>query len=448
MSRVLNDSDPMIRELAIWALGGVGGDVAVKSLSETLQNGQSWREQALAAVSLGRIGTDRAVARLLQFHKDLEGTQYADYIEVAVIWALGRSGNAQAAPVLAQALAHTSDDVAAVAAWGLAQVSTPAAIASLFDGYWGSDPRIRQRAARGLVQAAIPASSLPRDRRRIDEIRKEIKLVNERDKVFDVEGILKGLSQAASVVTVPRDASAFIRKHAETIAAAAKRAVIARPERVLSDIVSADARLRLGHITGGRANDNEVEAMTAIARELLAEVRPVAANKGPAQTTALTFLAAAGEQADAAAIATLLGDSDREVRAAAALAAGYVGDSTMTKPLRTALADDWYGVRANAAASLGILLKGSKDTGATTQLLPLLDEDFGSVQVAAAQALGRIGSPSAVQPLQERLLSATVPTMVACVYALRQIGGPQADSVLERMQRHPDPRVREAATSK
>ncbi len=448
LSRVLSDSDPMIRELAIWALGGVGGDVAVKSLGETLVSGQSWREQALASISLGRIGSDKAVQRLLEFHRRLQETQHSDYLEVAVIWALGRSGNAQASVPLANALNHTSDDVAAVAAWGLGQSKSPQAIGALLDAYWGADSRVRQRAARGLVQAATPKDIMPRDRRRIDEIRRELRLVNERDRVFDVEGVIKGLAQAASVVPVPRDANIFIGANTDILAASAKKAIVVRPERVLRDLVSADARLRMGHLTGADPSAAESESLRIVAKNLLPEARAIASKKGVARTHALTFLAAAGEKADAEAVVGLLSDPDQSVREAAALAAGYVGDTSARDVLTKALKDPWYGVRANAASSLGLLYSGSKDSKIAASIEALLAEDFGSIQVAAAKALGRIGSPGSIPPLQKRLLSATIPTMTACIEAITAIGGPEAQEIVARYRKHPDPRVRDAAKLK
>ncbi len=448
LSRVLGDSDPMIREVAIWALGGVGGDVAVKSLAETLTTGQSWREQALASISLGRIGSDKAVARLLEFHGRLQTTQHSDYLEVAVIWALGRTGNPLAAAPLAVALNHTSNDVAAVAAWGLAHTKSPQAVSALLDGYWGADSNVRQRSARGLVQAATPSVVVPADRRRIDEIRRELRLVNERDRVFDVEGVIKGLSQAAAVVPIPREANIFIAGNTELIATAARKAIVLRPERVLRDLVSADARLRMGHLTGADPSASESESLRLVAKKLLPEAREIASKKGPARTQALMFLAAAGERADAAAVVGLLTDSDQSVREAAALAAGYVGDTSARDVLSKSLSDPWYGVRANAASSLGLLYAGSKDATIATRIEALLSEEFGSIQVAAADALGRIGSPGSIEPLKKRLLSATIPTMTACIRAITAIGGVEAQEVVARYRKHPDPRVREAANRK
>lgn len=445
LSRVLNDADPMVRELAIWALGGVGGDLAVKALGDTLSTGQSWREQALAAVSLGRIGTDKAVARLVEFHKGLEGAQFAEYIEVAVVWALGRSGHPQALPALVAGLGHASDDVASVAAWGLAQQGSPAALAALFDGYWGKDARVRQRAARGLVQVANPAPSLPRERRRVDEIRRELRLVNERDRVFDVEGVLRNLSRTASVVTIPGDATAFVTAHEETIAAAIKRNVLANPELVLRDAVSADARLRLGHITGAEPSVAESKAMERVAKRVSSDVRSLTQAPSAARTLAVMFLAAAGDRTDASAVKAMLGDADPEVRSAAALAAAYLGDSSMQAALANALKDPWYGVRANAATALGHIFRGSKDAKVAGSIAPLLAEEFGSVQVAAALALGAIAAPSSLSELRQALEGATIPTTVACVSALKALGGADADALVEKYRRHPDPRVRAAA---
>lgn len=448
LARVLNDSDPMIRELAIWSLGGLGGDVAVNALGQALVSGQSWREQALAAVSLGRIGTDKAVGKLLEQHGRLGEGQVAEHIEVSLVWGLGRSGSPRALPVLISSLSAASDEVASVAAWGLAQQRSAGAVGGLLDAYWGTDGRARQRAGRGLVQAAAVAAQKAtesRERRRVDEIRRELRLVNEREKSFHVEGLLSGLAESASVVTVPEDVASFIGLHGETIAQAMRRGMATQASVVLNDVVTADARLRLGVLTGADPSVSESEALKSVARRVVAEVKAEAVRPGETRTLAVMFLAAAGERADAKALQEMLKDADPESRAAAALAAGYLGDPSVRPMLNEALVDSWYGVRANAATSLGLLFAGSRDASVASSVAPLLNESFGSVQVAAALALGKVASPDSFGVLKQTLEKATIPTAVACITALRSLGGAEAEALVAKYRRHPDPRVRAAA---
>jgi HEAT repeat protein len=113
--------------------------------------------------------------------------------------------------------------------------------------------------------------------------------------------------------------------------------------------------------------------------------------------------------------------------------------------LNEALVDSWYGVRANAATSLGLLFAGSRDASVASSVAPLLNESFGSVQVAAALALGKVASPDSFGVLKQTLEKATIPTAVACITALRSLGGAEAEALVAKYRRHPDPRVRAAA---
>lgn len=89
---------------------------------------------------------------------------------------------------------------------------------------------------------------------------------------------------------------------------------------------------------------------------------------------------------------------DAGKRAAAALALGKLQHPVATMALVAAVAEDPHQeVRAIATAALAKL----KDPRSSTVLIRALRDDSPEVRWAAAVALGRLGSESAVEPLVE-----------------------------------------------
>jgi HEAT repeat protein len=90
-----------------------------------------------------------------------------------------------------------------------------------------------------------------------------------------------------------------------------------------------------------------------------------------------------------------LGDSDWDVRAAAAWALGKLGDPRAVPALIQALRDRSENVRFAAAWALGDL----GDPQAVPALIKALGDGWDAVRFAAAWALGDLGDPQAVPPL-------------------------------------------------
>ena len=138
-----------------------------------------------------------------------------------------------------------------------------------------------------------------------------------------------------------------------------------------------------------------------------------------------------------------LGDSDRDVRRAAAtrarLRANSQGDSgwdvrraaaealvkigtPAVSPLIQALGDRSENVRAAAAWALGDL----GDPQAIPALIQALGDQSENVRWAAAWALGDLGDPQAVPPLIKALRDRSENVRCAAAWALGAIGDPQA----------------------
>jgi HEAT repeat protein len=109
-----------------------------------------------------------------------------------------------------------------------------------------------------------------------------------------------------------------------------------------------------------------------------------------------------------------------EVRGAAAVALSSWPDAAAIAPLITSLSDKSAFVRAHAAAALGV--NGRAAAQAVPDLVRVLtkDEDH-EARRQAATALGRIGEPSALTPLQDAAHSSDPYLSQAAREAIREI---------------------------
>lgn len=449
--RVTEDTNPAMRELATWALGAVGGPSAADRLATILQEGQSWREQVMAAISLGRIGTPKAVETLLQYHKQLSEARYADSIAVAVVWALGRARDPRSVPTLQAALRQSSDRVASVAAWSLAQIGGPEATRGLLEAYWSEDPAVRSRAARGLVQLAA-RETRSSQLRPVDEIRREIRYIDDRNPNVEVEGMLAELERASSMVT-PSDATKFIEERGSQIAEVATDRLSAPGGRavVTADLLDVDGGLALGVLTSGAVADAGIRArreaaVRAVVTQLVPELRTIAAGDNEAAFRAVGLLGAIGDGQDVDTIVQLTKAEDAEGRRVAVLALRHYPAKDVQEHLFAALADKDYSVREAAARALGVALaqKGDRKR-AVRELAAALDDRFPTVRIAAAHALGQLGDPAAVPALLQALGKGNVSIKVSVLEALTKIDDPQAKSAVQRYATSSDVRLRRAA---
>lgn len=449
--RVTEDSNPAMRELAAWALGAIGGPSAAEQLAKILAEGQSWREQVMAAISLGRIGSAAAVDALLETYARLTEARYADSTVVAVVWALGRAQDPRAVNTLNEALHKSSDRVATVAAWSLAQIGGRDATRGLLEAYWSAKPAVRSRAGRGVVQLAASENRVEAGRR-VDEIRREIRFIDDRNPNVAVESMLAELERIASVV-VPTDGTEFIETHTDLIADVAAKRLSERSARdvVTSDFLDIDGGLGLGVLTSTvpstqkRAERRE-DAVRAVVGKLQESLREIADGSDGAGYRAIGLLGALGDREDLSRIVKRLDASSSSGRRYALMAlAGYPARDVQNY-LFEALSDEDYAIRGVAARALGSVIGTNGDRRrAVRELGEALGDRFGSVRIAAATALGDIGDPAAVDPLVDALGGSRISVKVAILKALRRIESPKAEAALRRYQTHSDLRLRRAA---
>jgi len=150
-------------------------------------------------------------------------------------------------------------------------------------------------------------------------------------------------------------------------------------------------------------------------------------------------------------LAECLAHQDDRVRKAVALALAKIGTASTAEPLRRALRDKSPEVRMQVA--VGVALAGRRTTGLAMPLVVALqEEEDETVQRELILALGRIGTPDAVQAL----IKAAQPSgfffkrksasqRLAAVEALRLAASAPALGTLEGLSNDGDKQVRAAA---
>lgn len=191
-----------------------------------------------------------------------------------------------------------------------------------------------------------------------------------------------------------------------------------------------------------------------------------------ARARAGAFLGAAGTSAAVPDLVALLHDEDPEVRWAAARALGRIGDVSAVSPLLSALEGRHplpvelvidavsqirdcpvsllrQGLRSRSVptrAATVELLGRVQALAATADVIELLDTDPSlEVRARAARALGRIGSPHAVEPLLARLDAGPMAVRTQAAWALGEVAALDAVPSLRRVLLGPSRQLSEAA---
>jgi HEAT repeat protein len=134
--------------------------------------------------------------------------------------------------------------------------------------------------------------------------------------------------------------------------------------------------------------DDDEDETCLIMQVGLASKRYPSALRRP-KCAALSALGRIGEESHATKVSDALGDSNWEVRLAAAEALGLMGAKAKkaVSPLLNLLEDDAYPVRAMACSALGEI----KDESAVPRLIEAFEDSSYSVRAAAVTALGQVG---------------------------------------------------------
>ena len=149
------------------------------------------------------------------------------------------------------------------------------------------------------------------------------------------------------------------------------------------------------------------------------------------------------------ALAQRLGHSDERVRRAATSALGRIGSPGTMEPLRKALQDTSALVRLQAAAGL----EGTRARNLVPALSRLVEEENQvDVQREMLHALGRIGSPEAIetlirasQPAKGFFKKKPLGIRIEGIEGLRLAGGPASVAALHDLEKDKEESIRKAA---
>jgi HEAT repeat protein len=119
LAALLRCNEGMVRREAIRALGRIAHPSVVDVLIPALADPQ-WSVRARAAVSLGAMGDNRALAPLSSLAASDVTTD-----RVAAMRAIGEIGDESALPLLEHGLRDPKREVTHAALWGLSRLGTP-----------------------------------------------------------------------------------------------------------------------------------------------------------------------------------------------------------------------------------------------------------------------------------------------------------------------------------
>lgn len=450
----LDHSDPDIRDLSTWALGFTGGPDAEEALIDVLSGGQSWTQQALAAVSLGRIGSQKGARALDKSYEESQLGEYSNSLSVAVIWSLGRAGAASSQDKLLDALRDGSEEIRFVAAWSLAQIGGDGALEALLDAYWSPESDLREPGARGLVQMSVAHAVDAEEkahRLRRDDLANDLRYINDRTHKIETGRLLQSLSEMARRVELP-ESDGFIADNQDAFAAALGEAlagdvsdVTASALRVLADSDGSPTFRILEPVS-----ESDKKAVGQIIDQRSSEIRRLASDGSDdrIRASAVRLLGTIGSAGDQPLLLRALDSNAGVVREAAAISLGHwTPGSAVVGALQRALDDDFFAVRVGAARSLGSLVE--PDTAqadeVTDALVAMLDDDFKTVRAASAHALVGIGSERAMDVIGARIDGMDPAVKIAALRALAESDASGAAEILDRYRDDRDVRFRRAA---
>ena len=436
----LDDEHATIREMAAWALGATGGKLAISRLIRVLEEGQNNRQRALAALSLGRLGTPQAMEAIARSLAQSERQGWGDELALASVTALGYSPRPDTAQTLTTILTSSGSSAGEASSWSLAQIGTEEALEALLNASWSEQERTRDRARRGLAWW-IKASAEQRTERLEEDLALEASLVDAKRQVFDIKELFSNIQERASFAPLV-DMSPILRDHQPTL-----QRVIAQKLSTGSDAERALVLQDLNATQGlGAALRDGSKSTRALMVALTPSLREYArASNEALSKPAISLLGRMADPADRALIIAAA-RAGQPGRLDALGALGHVaqsGDERALEILIEATRDDSSRVRATACSALGVAR--APNAQAIEALATRLGDDaFLSVRVEAAHALGASTKKAAQQPLIKTLNTPTTPRAlrIATLRALATLG---ATDALKPWRDHHDPLVREAA---
>jgi HEAT repeat protein len=402
----LNDSHPQVQSAVAEALGKMGKPAmrpliaALRDSNEQLRSG--------AAKALGELGDTRVVEPLIGALKDSKASVRKEVAE-----ALGRLGGPRTVQVLLKALRDSNRTVRSTAARALGNLGEPA-VDSLIAALKNNDQRVRSGAAKALGKAVGELQNERAMEALVDIIEDGDALV--RRAVVEALGWVKGTQAVASLTNALKDIDWRVRLGA--VEALGRL----RDAKVIEPIIAAlkDDNLQVWSAAAEALGDLGESAVIP----LIAVLRSESGQEG----VRLGVTRALGQIRRSPALIEL-GSNDWMTRLRGAEALRQQGETWTSPLLRAALRDSQEEVRLCATQSLG-------EIWGMPALIQLGSSSW-RARALAAKELGESGDVQAVEPLILALADASSEVQHAAAEALRCIGTPEA---LQAVQQHEGPK--------
>ncbi|HEX3777226.1 MAG TPA: HEAT repeat domain-containing protein, partial [Polyangiaceae bacterium] len=372
LGRALGDTDPAVRSAAAGALGKSAAPEAVLALLGHLDDSVPEVRRDVAR-ALGELGDARAVTPLIGKIQDTR-----PIVRQGVAEALAQLADARAVSALVLSLHDTDDSVRVAALDALSRIADPSAVSSIVSLLRASSERVRS----GALDALSRIHSPPALKALIEELsvdepgkpRAEVvsalgrvgtlalpaleACVNAESDPDRLDGCALALGQTHDISGVSALQSALGRGALRPLAALEAFAELRAPDSlptVLEFLSDGDALVR--------------RAAVAAAKALLDPRRPDGRAVDPIARALDKARNQRGEQGD---LLDLLGQTGAPRAALVLLPFAGPGDDVL--------------LRARSLSALGFV----GDAGQVPTLLTALDDDSGSVRLAAGLALGRL----------------------------------------------------------
>jgi len=400
-----------VRELALHAyhpdaqwLADFGDSMLKLIAAGRLAKHEAERYQQMGAPDVARLQAMFSAARTAQE-------------QGAAAWALGVLRAKQALPILAKALPGAESAAAARIAEGLGLMNDPAAVPSLQQAAKHDDSDIRLAAATALTHLGEPGVAAVVD-------------MLQRSRWLVATTAAQAL-QKANWEPSQDAAGAMYWAARNNWGEVTKIGPAAAPALVALLVMDDDAALLADRHQRGIVDHRRQQARATIAK-LAADAEPaligaLSAPNDELKTAACELLGEVGTPASVPRLIELLETDASPVVAAAAAALSARGDPKAVPALVGVLRRHGGPARSAAVDALGAI---------GDDALPALIEMLASKQeaecMAAAQALGRIGSPKAVEALSRAAQGKAWKVRARAIEALGVIGDASALPVLEQ----------------
>ncbi len=407
LNQALKDSDRSVRRNASEALAKIGSETAIPGLLKALEDSdRSVRRNASEA--LAKIGSETAIPGLLKALEDSDRSVRRNASE-----ALAKIGSETAIPGLLKALEDSDRYVRRNASEALAKIGSETAIAGLLKALEHSNRYVHRRAAAALGKIGTETA-----------IAGLLKALEHSDEYFRWEAAF-ALGKIGSETAIPELLKALEHsdEYFRSNAAAALGKIgseTAIPEllKALEDshsFVRWEAAFALGKI----GTETAIPGLLKALEDSDALVRCKAA----------FALDEIGSETAIAGLLKALEDSNKDVRGNAAEALGEIGSETAITGLLKALKHSDDDVSSNAAAAFANI----------PGLLEALED---SIRMHRVEALGKIGSETAIAGLVKALEDSNKDVRKNAAFALGEIGSETAIAGLLKALEDSDEYVR------